>query len=95
MKIRIHNKCKTKIYNECDNKGQFYCPECGAVNRESTELIEKTEGQAFRDQHRKVIDEMQKLSEMWNADEVKKYPKYLPSFDEFVNEFMYLTKEFD
>jgi hypothetical protein len=28
-----------------------------------------------------------KLSEVWDNDKVKKYPKYLPSFDEFLSDF--------
>ena len=42
---------------------------------------------AFEDQVQKVVNEMRELIEVWDENKVKNYPKYLPSFDEFVAEF--------
>ena len=40
----------------------------------------------FEEQHQKVVEEMRKLSEIWVEYKVKNYPKYLPSFDEHVED---------
>ena len=47
----------------------------------------------FEEQHEKVVDELLKLLEVWNEKEIRKYPKYLPSFDEFAIDFMDMVKE--
>ena len=44
----------------------------------------------MRKAHDKVIEAMQELSTVWNEEEVERYPVYLPSFDDFCNEFSYL-----
>ncbi len=43
--------------------------------------------------HTKVIEAMEKLSSVWNEEEVERYPSYLPSFDDFSNEFSYLLNK--
>ena len=37
-------------------------------------------------QLKKVISEMETLSEIWDEEKVKQYPAYLPSFDEFITD---------
>jgi len=93
MKVRTHKKCGTEINNENDNNGQYHCSKCGVVNASATELKEKES--EFKEQLKKTVHEMNKLAEVWNEEEVKQYPKYLPSFDEFVNEFRELIEEAD
>jgi hypothetical protein len=36
---------------------------------------------------RRFLEAGRKLSEVWDTDKVKNYPKYLPSFDEFLSDF--------
>jgi hypothetical protein len=42
---------------------------------------------------RKFLEAGRKLSEVWDKDKVKKYPKYLPSFDEFLSDFAGILDE--
>ena len=42
---------------------------------------------------RKFLEAGRKLSEVWDNDKVKKYPKYLPSFDEFLSDFAGILDE--
>jgi hypothetical protein len=42
---------------------------------------------------RKFLEADRKLSEVWDNDKVKKYPKYLPSFDEFLSDFAGILDE--
>jgi len=41
----------------------------------------------FEEQFNKTIQELDKLVELWEEDKITNYPKYLPSFDEFVLDF--------
>ena len=41
----------------------------------------------MEDALRNFLEAGRKLSEVWDNDKVKKYPKYLPSFDEFLSDF--------
>jgi len=43
--------------------------------------------------HGQVISLMLTLSDVWNEEEVKNYPSYLPSFDEFIVDFKKLLEE--
>ena len=42
---------------------------------------------------RNFLEAGRKLSEVWDNDKVKKYPKYLPSFDEFLSDFAGILDE--
>jgi hypothetical protein len=42
---------------------------------------------SMEDAFRKFMEAGYKLSEVWDNDKVKQYPKYLPSFDEFISDF--------
>ena len=47
----------------------------------------------MEDALRKFFEAGRNLSEVWNNDKVKKYPKYLPSFDEFLSDFAGILDE--
>jgi len=47
----------------------------------------------MEDELRKFLEAGRKLSEVWDNDKVKKYPKYLPSFDEFLSDFAGILDE--
>jgi len=42
------------------------------------------------EEHRKVITAMWKLYDVWDEDLNFNYPKYLPSFDDFIHDFRWL-----
>ncbi len=42
---------------------------------------------------RRFLEAGRKLSEFWDNDKVKNYPKYLPSFDEFLSDFSGILDE--
>lgn len=47
----------------------------------------------MEDALRNFLEAGRKLSEVWDNDKVKKYPKYLPSFDEFLSDFAGILDE--
>ena len=42
---------------------------------------------------KRFLEAGRKLSEFWDNDKVKNYPKYLPSFDEFLSDFAGILEE--
>ncbi len=49
----------------------------------------------FEIQLRKTLEEMRNLDATWDANKVKSYPKYLPSFNEFIADFWFLLQTKD
>jgi hypothetical protein len=50
-------------------------------------VVFKGDEESMEDVLRKFIEAGYKLSEVWDNDRVKNYPKYLPSFDNFLVDF--------
>jgi hypothetical protein len=66
-----------------------HCPSCKCND---TPL---KDGEAMYAAHKKVIAAMYNLEDVWDNKFSTNYPKYLPSFDEFIDEFreLFNTKE--
>jgi len=47
----------------------------------------------MQEQLKKVISEMQALSEIWDENQIKQYPAYLPDFDEFIIDLARMLSE--
>jgi hypothetical protein len=58
-------------------------------------VVFKGDEVSMEDALRKFIEAGHKLSELWDNDKVKNYPKYLPSFDEFLAEFRGILEDKD
>jgi hypothetical protein len=58
-------------------------------------VVFKGDEESMEDVLRKFIEAGHKLSEVWDNDKVKNYPKYLPSFDEFLAEFRGILEDKD
>jgi hypothetical protein len=50
-------------------------------------VVFKGDEESMEDVLRKFIEAGYKLSEVWDNGRVKNYPKYLPSFDNFLVDF--------
>ena len=58
-------------------------------------VVFKGDEESMEDVLRKFIEAGHKLSEVWDNDKVKNYPKYLPSFDEFLADFRDILEDKD
>ena len=58
-------------------------------------VVFKGDEESMEDVLRKFIEVGQKLSEVWDNDKVKNYPKYLPSFDELLADFRGILEDKD
>ena len=58
-------------------------------------VVFKGDEVSMEDALRKFIEAGDKLSEIWDNDKVKNYPKYLSSFDEFLTDFRGILEDKD
>lgn len=67
---------------EADNKNGA----CKTATADSQVQEVESETRQFEEAYRAFMKAGWKLSEVWDNDRVRNYPKYLPSFDDFMCE---------
>ncbi len=58
----------------------------------NTNEVNKMNKTKMQKEFKKTISALYDLKEAWNEDEVKNYPQYMPSFDEFIDDFIKTIK---
>jgi hypothetical protein len=58
-------------------------------------VVFKGDEVSMEDALRKFIEAGHKLSEVWDNNKVKNYPKYLPSFDDLLGDFRGILEDKD